>query len=366
MSQKVVGSYEKGIKMTPEYFGVLWPYIQDDRITDIDYNGRDVWITTIENQRIKTELQLTELFEKQFCERVANSVSANFTKQDAILEAQTERLRISIGHESFARTGRTICIRKTLPFTRFTATEAVDSGYCQVEMLHLLANCVLAGCRIVIGGDVGVGKTEFGKFLSKYIPVHERVLTIEDSLEWHYPDINPGADAVSLQVNKFVNYSDAIKFALRQHTSRIMLSEARGPEVKELMEAWSTGTSGIATIHLDHVRKVVDRLLNMMPTREDADRFERNAYQFVDVGVLIAMKNIGKDGKDQMIRRVEEVCFFDYDYDAEKPLCYMMLEDGKLCENRKIPYSKEMKMKRKNIENPWRNSRIEKELQEKR
>ena len=42
---------ELGIRMEPDYFGPLWRYVRNDKITDIDYNGNQLWITDVENER---------------------------------------------------------------------------------------------------------------------------------------------------------------------------------------------------------------------------------------------------------------------------------------------------------------------------
>ena len=36
-----------------EYFGPLWKYVSNRDITDIDYNGKEIWITNIYNERYK-------------------------------------------------------------------------------------------------------------------------------------------------------------------------------------------------------------------------------------------------------------------------------------------------------------------------
>lgn len=78
----------------------------------------------------------------------------------------------------------------------------LEESYCPERILQLLMNCVLAGMNFVFGGEPGAGKTECAKFFMQFIPREERVITIEDSLEIHYRDINPGADAVELRVGR--------------------------------------------------------------------------------------------------------------------------------------------------------------------
>ena len=86
---------------TGDFFGPLYPYIIDDDVTDVDYNGREVWLTDSNNCRhVCPDLQLTESFIDQFTGRVANGVSKAFNRQNPILEAETASLRITIVHES--------------------------------------------------------------------------------------------------------------------------------------------------------------------------------------------------------------------------------------------------------------------------
>ena len=55
-----------------------------------------------------------------------------------------------------------------------------------MQTLNLLINCIKSGCNVMIAGVPEAGKSEFGKYLSLYIPDNEVVVTIEDSAEWFY------------------------------------------------------------------------------------------------------------------------------------------------------------------------------------
>ena len=110
-----------------------------------------------------------------------------------------------------------------------------------------MINCVRTKMNFMFGGEPGAGKTECAKFFMQFIPADERVITIEDSLEIHYRDINPEADAVEIRVGADFSYTDAIKASLRMNPKWLVLSEARSTEVTSLLEAWSTGVFGITT-----------------------------------------------------------------------------------------------------------------------
>jgi len=154
---------------------------------------------------------VTKEFIEKFSHYIANNVSKPFNKVENLLEADTDTLRISIVHESSAISGRSVCIRKTLPTVRMTRESMITDEYCTTEVLELLTNCVKARMNFVFCGEPGVGKTEGIKFFSQYIPANERVITIEDTPELHYREINPEKDCVELMVSDGFSYTKAIK-----------------------------------------------------------------------------------------------------------------------------------------------------------
>lgn len=316
------------IDETEEYFGPLYPYVCDDKFTDIDYNGTDVWLTDCENSRFKSPLALPTDFVEQFTQRVANSVSKPFHKQSPVLEAETNRLRITIVHESVAISGRSICIRKSLPYVRMTEEGMLRDGYCTREILTLLKNCVRAKKNIVFCGEPGVGKTECAKFFTQYIPDNERIITVEDTRELHLSDIK-GGDCIELKVNDQMDYSQAIKTCLRLNPKWMMLSESRSVEVVKLLEGFSTGVHGLTTLHTDDVRKVPDRILNMSGQSRSESRMENDIYSFIDLAVLIRRKEFTDSLGNLKVRRfIDQVCFFTrHDHTNYTD---MIVEDGEL------------------------------------
>ena len=250
-------------ELTEEEFGPFYPFIQDKNVTDIDFNGKTLWIADLKKGRYRAKTSVTEEFVERFTHRIANRVNKPFNRANNVLEAETNELRISIVHESAAVSGRSICIRKSLPKVRHTVESMLDSNYCSIEVLSLLINCVKAKMNFAFCGEPGVGKTECAKFFSRFIPPNQRAITIEDNLEMHFHEINPENDCVELQVSKELSYTDAIKLCLRQNPKWIILSEARSTEVQYLLEQWSTGVYGFTTLHLDDLRNLPDRIMNI-------------------------------------------------------------------------------------------------------
>ena len=328
-------------------FGPLLPYIEDDQITDINFNGTDVWVEHLTKGIYKTDVQLTQEFVNQFSTRIANVVSDQLNKYHNVVEAETDELRISIIHHSVTNTGYSISIRKTPPVMRLNDEEMLKTGYWTKEILNLLKHCIDAKMNMVFCGTPGAGKTELLKYLTQYIPIYEKVMTIEDNLEIHYKDINPGANCVELKVDEeLFSYTKAIKTALRQNPQWVLLSEARSVEVKYLLECFSTGLHGLTTLHTDDTRKIPDRVANMMQDAYAASRLENDIYSFINVGILLRKKLI--NGKIQRV--VDQICFFDRVGDENT--YSLVVEGGKLV-SKDLPENVRKKFQWNGVNDPF-------------
>lgn len=340
------------MELGKEYFGPFWKFIVNEEITDVDYNGREVWLTNIYNERYRVnpayvKENFSSAFVEQFTQRIANVVSRQFNKRYPELEAETSELRVTIVHESVARSGRSISIRKTPPLIRLSAEKALEERFCEEKVLAFLINCVAAKMNMIFCGMPGIGKTECIKFLSQYIPDNERVITIEDTMEIRYSVTNPGKDCIEMRVSELFDYAEAIKASLRLNPKWIMLSEARSTEVKYLLQSWSTGVCGMTTLHTDDVHNIPDRILNMLESRVDADRLENDIYQAMDIGVLISKR---KNEQNQVQRYIDQVCFFLRDNGENK--IAMVVKDGQL-QMKEIPEQMYNRFLRASIHDPF-------------
>lgn len=84
-----------------------------------------------------------------------------------------------------------------------------------------------------------------------------------------------------------MTYTKAIKTCLRQNPQWVLLSEARSTEVKYLIECFSTGLHGLTTLHTDDVRKIPDRISNMMEDASAQNRVVNDVHTFLNVGIMI-------------------------------------------------------------------------------
>lgn len=323
-------------------FGQLLKYILDDNITDINWS-QGLWVNDLNKGRYKIDgLELDDVFIRQFYTKISNLMNVQFNKNNPLLEAETDSLRISILHDSVTNTGISISIRKTPAIRRINRDSIIKDAYCTETIDCFMANAIKAHCTVVVGGLPGVGKTEYVKYLTNYIPAYERVYTIEDNLELRYAAINPGKDCVEIKIGDTFGYAEALKASKRQLPIWVLLAEARGEEVRYLLENMSAGVHCITTIHLDDAGKIPDRLRNMGQNINEND-----VYSFIDLGVQL--QSVVKEG-EKITRQISQVmCLSRHNEKNEKVMIY---EDRKLL-TKDIPEDIMRKFKHAGIKDPF-------------
>lgn len=98
------------------------------------------------------------------------------------------------------------------------------------------------------------------------------------------------------------------------------MAEARSKEVINLLEAASTGCIVMTTLHSDDVRKIPDRVVNMMGI--DGEEKRNDVYNFFDVGIKVGITKTDRGIK----RSIDQICVMDRD-DNENSL-YLIYNHG--------------------------------------
>lgn len=301
-----------------DFFGKLTPYIKDINITDINCNGRDVWLNHIEKGRYRAEdIDFTEEDVEKLAYKISNTENVQFNVNYPILQADLLDLRFHFTHKSFSVSGTTCSIRKTPIIARINENDFKRNNkveYLSEKANEILKRCVKSRLNFVVCGLTGSGKTELVKYLMRFTKEYERIITIEDTSELHLKEIYPKKDIVELKVNNFVDYEDAIKSCMRMLPVWLNLSEARGKEVKELIKCISTGAKIITTIHCDNAKQIPARLLNMFEDNElSNDKITNMIFDYIDIGIHIKAEFEG-----QTVRYVDQIVYFDVNENNER------------------------------------------------
>lgn len=136
-----------------------------------------------------------------------------------------------------------------------------------VDVLTFLKTAVRSRVSVVVSGGTSTGKTTFLNALLKEIPEHERIVTIEDTLELKPVTRNTVALLASKgdQGRAKVTAQDLLEASLRMRPDRLLLGELRGAEAFSFLQAINTGHPGsLTTVHANSARSAYERLSLMV------------------------------------------------------------------------------------------------------
>lgn len=200
--------------------------------------------------------------------------------------------RVNVVLKPIAIDGPVITIRK---FNKnfLKMEDLLDRDTINQEALEFLKLLVRSRYNIFISGGTSSGKTTFLNLLAGFIPVDERIITIEDSAELNIRNIPnlirlEGRQINNENIDMLIDIRMLIKTALRMRPDRIIVGEVRGHEAFDMLTAMNTGHEGsMSTGHANSARDMLLRLLTMVLVGNDLRE---------DVGV-----NLIKSGIDIVI-----------------------------------------------------------------
>ena len=313
-------------------FGPLQTFLDNDDITDISYsNNGQVWLKTLSKgvYRVENTGVDNALIEK-IAFQCANTMGKTFNMANPFLDAESAELRMNFVHDSIAKNGIALLIRKTPAKIRLEKDKIIKEDYIRLDIHDFLLKCVVGHCNILVSGETGSGKTEFVKYLAAHTKENEKIITIEDTLELHLDKIFPHRDIVAMKTNNIASYSDVLVTCMRQNPRWILLSEVRSAEaVMAVRNSISSGHNILSTIHADKAASIPNRLYSLLESNLDLEQFLRSIHRYVQLGVHIKgyySKELGR-----FHREVCEVTEFyvTENNEAKSNTIYKKTPDGK-------------------------------------
>jgi len=150
-------------------------------------------------------------------------------------------------------------------------------------------------CRnIIVAGKTGSGKTTFARSLIECVPVSERILTIEDVHELFLPNHPNRVHMIYGTGAGRMSATDCIAAAMRSSPDRIFLSELRGPEAWDYLNALNTGHPGsVTTTHANSARDTYSRVALLVKqsaagSQMDLDTILRYLHATLDVALYFS------------------------------------------------------------------------------
>lgn len=292
-------------------FGPLKQFLDNDDVTDISYsNGGQVWIKTLSKGVYRVEnTGIDNTLVEKIAFQCANTMGKSFNMANPFLDAESAELRLNFVHDSIARNGVALLVRKTPAKIRLKKDQIIADDYIRLDIHDFLLKCVEGHCNILVSGETGSGKTEFIKYLASHTKENEKIITIEDTLELHLDKIFPTRDIVAMKTNNIASYSDVLVTCMRQNPRWILLSEVRSAEaVMAVRNSISSGHNILSTIHADKAASIPNRLYSLLESNIDLEQFLRSIHRYVQLGVHV--KGYYSKERQRFHREIAEVTEF--------------------------------------------------------
>lgn len=203
---------------------------------------------------------------------MASALDLELNQRRPVLEKRLPpKYRVTLSHPSITQSGRwnasiRILPTTTIPLARYVEDGCVDAG--TAERLRELAS---TRNTMLISGATGAGKSTLLRSLLGEIPVHDRLVIIEQGAELNISRPN----MVAMESTDDCSFEDLIAHSLRLDPDVIVVGEVRGREASRFITIAAAGHPACTTIHADGKQKSLIRLHRMIRLAEpNFDRAE--------------------------------------------------------------------------------------------
>lgn len=292
--------------------GVIEEILNNESITDIGYNGSQLIIETNDEKIVyDSSFNVSEEYIVRLVNKFANTNNKEFTPKNPIFDGRFENVRINAVHSqnTAPESGTTMSLRVVRP--KLVLGKHNFRGLAPMFMLDFLEAGANALSNMVISGTTGTGKTELHKLVSSFIPFKDRILLIEDTPETFMKEMFPDKDVYSWLTTEDLSVTDLIRAGLRNNPAWIMVTETRGKEAYEMIQAVLSGHSIITSLHAVDARAIPSRFVNMAKMGYDFDESSLidDIMRYFDFGIHLERIEY----KGQVIRYLQEVVEFTPD-----------------------------------------------------
>ena len=254
----------------------LRPLLEKSSVTDISYNGKDIYYVDNLLGRLKCNIKISSQEAKDFIRQIANLSEKQFSFQSPKLDVSFGKYRFSAVHQSICRKGNqeSVCfsIRIASSTLRFDKENELDE-----EVKELLDVLIKSNVSIVIGGITGSGKTELQKYLISRMEENTRVIVIDNILELDQFIPKQDLDLNIWQVDEkrdAASIQSLVVTALRSNPDWLIVAESRGKEMLDVLNSSLTGHPIITTIHAFDISSMPTRMTRMVMMNNQKSSFE--------------------------------------------------------------------------------------------
>lgn len=292
--------------------GVIEEILKDPSITDVGYNGSQLIVETNNEKFVyDTNVEISEDYIIRLVNKFANTNNKEFTPKNPIFDGRFENVRINAVHSqnTAPESGTTMSLRVVRP--QLILGKHNFKGLAPMFMYDFFEAGANALSNMVISGTTGTGKTELHKLISSFIPFKDRILLIEDTPETFMKEMFADKDVYSWLTTEDLSVTKLIKAGLRNNPAWIMVTETRGQEAYEMIQAVLSGHSIITSLHAVDARAIPSRFVNMAKMGYDFEEASLidDIMRYFNFGIHI--ERVEYEG--QVVRYLQEVVEFTPD-----------------------------------------------------
>jgi pilus assembly protein CpaF len=249
--------------------GPLEPLLWDDEITDILVNGPSQVYVERGGKLYLTDVSFQDDQHLMLIiDRIVSQVGRRVDEASPMVDARLpDGSRINAIIPPLALDGPSLSIRR-FGKRRYAVDDLVAKDSITPDMVEFIRAIIRARLNVLVCGGTGSGKTTMLNCISAFIPVDERVVTIEDSAELVLQQphvVRLETRPPNVEGKGEITARELVRNTLRMRPDRIIVGEVRGSEVFDMLQAMSTGHDGsLCTIHANTPRDSMSRLEMMM------------------------------------------------------------------------------------------------------
>jgi len=249
--------------------GPLEGLLADRTVSDILVNGTAPIYVERHGRLEPTELCFdSDRHLMTIIDRIVSSVGRRIDESSPMVDARLkDGSRVNAVIPPLAIDGPMLSIRR-FSVDRLTADNLVEIGTLTPVVARLLEAVVRSRLNVLVSGGTGAGKTTLLNVLSGFIPLNERVVTIEDSAELQLQQphvVRLETRPPNIEGRGEVTQRDLVRNSLRMRPDRIIVGEVRGGEALDMLQAMNTGHDGsLTTVHANTPRDSLTRIESMV------------------------------------------------------------------------------------------------------
>lgn len=245
--------------------GPLEELLAMNDITEVMVNGPNQVYVEREGVLFKTDTAFADDNQVMAAiERIVSPLGRRIDESSPMVDARLkDGSRVNAIIPPLSLIGPTITIRK-FSKTPYMVKDLIKFGSMTQEMADFLDVCVKIRKNIIISGGTGSGKTTLLNVVSSFLPISERIVTIEDAAELQLKQdhvVRLEARPANIEGKGEISIRDLVRNSLRMRPDRIVVGECRGGEALDMLQAMNTGHDGsLTTIHSNSPRDALARL----------------------------------------------------------------------------------------------------------